>query len=200
MILKSLIHILIFCQCVSPIDLRRTLENPEKAILYNSSQITLAQQQILQQILEWPYQGIARHLYLEGKVLELLALHFNQVITGSPKVSTAPLKARDVDRIYEARDILIQNAAAPPSLAELSRQVHLNELKLTKGFRQVFDTTVFGYLYDYRMQQACQLLQTGNLNIQEVARSVGYASRSSFVAAFKKKFKVAPSFYLTGIG
>ncbi|MEM9265624.1 MAG: AraC family transcriptional regulator [Cyanobacteria bacterium P01_F01_bin.13] len=190
-----------FCDRIHefPTELRNTLEHPENTILYHPSKITPGQRQILQQILEWPYQGIARQLYLEGKVLELLALHFNQVIIGSSQQST-PIKARDVDRIYEARDILIQNATNPPSLTELSRRVHLNELKLTQGFRQVFNTTVFGYLYNYRMEQACQLLQTGNLNIQEIARSVGYTSRSSFVAAFKKKFKVAPSIYLKRIG
>ncbi|MEM9808125.1 MAG: AraC family transcriptional regulator, partial [Cyanobacteria bacterium P01_D01_bin.56] len=190
-----------FCDRIHefPTALRDTLEHPENTILYHPSRITPAQRQILQQILEWPYQGIARQLYLEGKVLELLALHFNQVIIGSPKRSS-PLKARDVDRIYEARDILIQNAVTPPSLTELARRVHLNELKLTQGFKQVFDTTVFSYLYNYRMEQACQLLQAGSLNIQEIAHSVGYTSRSSFVAAFKKKFKVAPSLYLKRIG
>ena len=190
-----------FCDRIHefPTALRNTLEHPENTILYHPSRITPAQRQILQQILDWPYQGIARQLYLEGKVLELLALHFNQVIIGSPDQST-PLKARDIDRIYEARDILIHNAVTPPSLTELSRRVHLNELKLTQGFKQVFDTTVFGYLYNYRMGQACQLLQTSSLNIQEIARSVGYTSRSSFVAAFKKKYKVAPSLYLKKTG
>ena len=189
-----------FCDRIHefPTKLRNTLEHPENTILYHPSRITPAQRQILQQILAWPYQGIARQLYLEGKVLELLALHFNQVIIGSSEGST-PLKARDIDRIYEARDILIQNVVTPPSLAELAHRVHLNELKLTQGFRQVFETTVFGYLYNYRMDQACQLLRTGSLTIQQVARSVGYTSRSSFVAAFKKKFKAAPSIYLKRI-
>ncbi|MEL7316756.1 MAG: AraC family transcriptional regulator, partial [Cyanobacteria bacterium J06559_3] len=154
---------------------------------------------VLRQILEWPYQGITRQLYLEGKVLELLALYFNEALIGAPD-QPKTLKARDVDRIYEARDILIQNATNPPSLAALSRRVHLNESKLSQGFRQVFGTTVFGYLYEHRMEQARQILQIGNLNIQETARCVGYTSRSSFVAAFKKKFQVAPSHYLKGIG
>ena len=184
-----------FCDRIHefPTALRNTLEHPESTILYHPSKIIPAQRQILQQIVEWPYQGIARQLYLESKVLELLALHFSQVIIGSPQQST-PIQ--DTDLVYEARDILIQNAVNPPSLAELSRRVHLNELKLTQGFKQVFDTTVFGYLYNYRMEQARQLLQTGSLDIQEIARKVGYASRSSFAAAFKKKFKVAPSIYL----
>ena len=178
-----------------PSDLRRTLEEPEHNILYHPSRITSAQYQVLQQLLEWPYQGIVRQLYLESKVLELLALHMNQILISSPHQPSS-VKARDVDRIYEARDILIQNVTNPPSLAELSRRVNLNEHKLTQGFRQVFDKTVFGYLYDYRMKQACQLLQTGGLNVQEIGNCIGYASRSSFVAAFKRRFKVAPSHYL----
>lgn len=182
-----------------PADIQNIIKYPEKVLLYCPNRITPEQHHILRQILEWPYQGITRQLYLEGKVLELLALHFNQVLIGSPDQSKA-LKTRDVDRIYEARDILIHNAANPLSLAELSRRVHLNESKLSQGFRQVFNTTVFGYLYDYRMEQARQILQTGNLNVQETARCVGYTSRSSFVAAFKKKFKVAPSRYLKKIG
>ncbi|MEM7061929.1 MAG: AraC family transcriptional regulator [Cyanobacteria bacterium P01_B01_bin.77] len=188
-----------FCDRIHefPPALRNTLEHPENTILYHPSKIIPAQRQILQQIIEWPYQGIARQLYLESKVLELLALHFSQVIIGSPQRS---VPIQDTDLIYEARDILIQNAVNPPSLAELSRRVHLNELKLTQGFKQVFDTTVYGYLYRYRMEQARQLLQTGSLDIQEIARKVGYASRSSFVAAFKKKFKVAPSIYLKKSG
>lgn len=182
-----------------PTDIRQAIEHPEKALLYCPSRITPTQYHVLRQILEWPYQGLTRQLYLEGKVLELLALHLSEALIGSPD-HPKTLKARDVDRVYEARDILIQNAANPPSLAALSRRVHLNEGKLSQGFRQVFDTTVFGYLYDYRMEQARQILQAGNLNVQETARCVGYTSRSSFVAAFKKKFNVAPSRYLKKIG
>ncbi|MEM8546346.1 MAG: AraC family transcriptional regulator [Cyanobacteria bacterium P01_H01_bin.119] len=182
-----------------PTDLRTAIEHPGQALLYYPSRITPAQQHILRQILEWPYQGLARQFYLEGKALELLALQFSQVVIGQPD-TLHPLKARDVDRIYEARDILIHNLTSPPSLSELSQRVHLNESKLSQGFKQIFNTTVFGYLYEHRMEQARQILQTGHLNVQETARRVGYTSRSSFVAAFKKKFKIAPSHYLKAMG
>ncbi|MEM9809011.1 MAG: AraC family transcriptional regulator [Cyanobacteria bacterium P01_D01_bin.56] len=178
-----------------PTALRTAIEHPEDALLYYPSRITPAQHQVLQQILQWPYQGITRQFYLEAKVLELIALHFNQMLTKSPTQGKS-LIARDIDRVYQARDILIQNMASPPSLPELAKQSQLNERKLKQGFRQVFDNTVFGYLHDHRMEQARQLLQAGQLNIQETARWVGYASRSSFVVAFKKKFKVPPSRYL----
>ncbi|MEM9265622.1 MAG: AraC family transcriptional regulator [Cyanobacteria bacterium P01_F01_bin.13] len=182
-----------------PTDLRNAIEHPENALLYYPSRITPAQQQVLQQILQWPYQGITRQFYLEAKVLELIALHFSQMLT-KPLTQGKSLIARDIDRVYQARDILIQNMASPPSLPELAKQAQLNERKLKQGFRQVFDNTVFGYLHDHRMEQARQLLQAGQLNIQETARWVGYASRSSFVVAFKKKFQVPPSRYLKDLG
>ncbi|MEM9768390.1 MAG: AraC family transcriptional regulator [Cyanobacteria bacterium P01_D01_bin.71] len=178
-----------------PAGVRQAIEHPQAAQLYYVAPITPAQQHVLQQILQWPYQGITRQFYLEGKVLELLALYFSQMLAPA---GNKPLVARDIDRIYQARDILIQNIASPPSLPELAKRVHLNERKLKQGFHQVFDTTVFGYLQDHRLEQARQLLQTQQLNIQETARWVGYASRSSFVVAFKKKFQIAPSQYLKG--
>ncbi|MEM7795589.1 MAG: AraC family transcriptional regulator [Cyanobacteria bacterium P01_C01_bin.118] len=178
-----------------PTALRNTLEHPESELLYHPSPITSAQRQILQQILEWPYQGLARHLYLESKVLELIALRLNQML-GSVSQAAIPTNRKDIDSIYTARDILIQNMAAPPCLSELAQQVGLTEIRLTRGFRQVFNTSVFNYLHDYRMEQAQQLLQAGSLNVQEVARSVGYTRCSSFSTAFKKKFGVTPSIYL----
>ncbi|MEM9265630.1 MAG: AraC family transcriptional regulator [Cyanobacteria bacterium P01_F01_bin.13] len=181
-----------------PTALRKTLEHPETQLLYHPSPITAAQRQILQQILEWPYQGLARHLYLESKVLELIALRLNQMLGGSPQSNVLD-NAKDIERIYAARDILMQNMAAPPSLAKLAQQVGLSEIRLTRGFRQNFNTTVFNYLHDQRMERACQLLQAGSLNIQEIARSVGYTRCSSFTTAFKKKFKVPPSIYLKRI-
>lgn len=85
----------------------------------------------------------------------------------------------------------------PPSLINLARQVGLNDCTLKRGFRQVFGKTAFGYLHDYRLEQARQLLQERELNISEVAHTIGFASRSYFAAAFRKKFGVSPRDYLS---
>lgn len=65
---------------------------------------------------------------------------------------------QSVERIHYTKDILIRNSNNPPSLLALARQVGLNDCTLKKGFRQVFGTSAFGYLHDYRMQQVQQLL------------------------------------------
>ncbi|NJR39806.1 MAG: helix-turn-helix transcriptional regulator [Leptolyngbyaceae cyanobacterium CSU_1_4] len=85
----------------------------------------------------------------------------------------------------------------PPSLAQLARQVGLNECTLKRGFRQVFGTTAFAYLYDYRLEQARQLLQERCLNVSEVAQAVGFGSCSHLSKAFRQKYGVSPKQYQT---
>ena len=88
------------------------------------------------------------------------------------------------------------SASTPPTLAELARQSQINECALKRGFRQVFGTTVFGYLHNYRLEYARQLLDQGTKTVIGVAHTVGFASRSSFARAFRKKFGVNPAQYL----
>jgi AraC family transcriptional activator of pyochelin receptor len=155
---------------------------------------TAAMQFVLNQLLTCPYQGLTKQIYLESKCWELVALKLEQLNETSPQ-STTHLKADDIDRIHAAKAILTRHWQTPPSLLELARQVGLNDYKLKLGFRQVFGTTAFGYLWHYRMEQARQLLIDGQHNVKEVATIVGYSKQSNFAAAFRKKFGVNPKVY-----
>lgn len=179
-----------------PIELQPLIKDNDWQNIFPNLQISPAMQIVSQQIFNCPYQGLTKQIYLQSKVMELLALHVEQL---KPNHSTPPsdrqLKQEDIDRIHQAKKILCDRVQNPPSLLELSREVGLNDFKLKIGFRQCFDTTVFGYLHHYRMEQARELLERGNLTITGVARAVGYANRSHFAAAFKRKFGVNPSIY-----
>jgi AraC-like DNA-binding protein len=188
-----------------PQELRHLIK-PSSQIYYTRSGTTTgAMQTALQQILHCSFQGIAKRMYLESKVWELMALlveeelklherskHANRTQSLKPV-----LKPDDIDRIHQARAILLQRLDNPPSLIELSRQVGLNDCTLKRGFRQVFGTTAFGLLHDHRLEQARQLLEERRLNISEIAQTIGFANRSYFAAAFRKKFGVAPREYLS---
>jgi AraC family transcriptional regulator, transcriptional activator of the genes for pyochelin and ferripyochelin receptors len=89
----------------------------------------------------------------------------------------------------------MQNLDNPPSLLDLARQVGLNDRKLKQRFHQVFHTTPFAYLRDYRLERAQQLLMDSEQSIEQVAKAVGYADRSRFAVAFRKKFGVNPKTY-----
>ncbi len=142
------------------------------------------------------FQGMTKHIYLEGKCLELIALKLEQLAQSEQRIEKAlVLKKDDIERIHAAKVILIKNINNPPSLIELARQVGLNDYKLKIGFNQVFGTTAFGYLHQHRMELSRQLLLEGRMSIQEVARNVGYANHGCFAAAFRKRFGVNPKYY-----
>lgn len=156
---------------------------------------TAAMRSVIHQILHCPYQGLTRWLYWEGKVLELIALRLEQVSQSDLKTADqSSLKSEDVDRIYSASTILIEHFNNPPSLLELSRLTGLNDYKLKQGFRQVFGTTVFGYLIQHRMERACQLLKQQQ-SIAMVAAAVGYSSPMTFSRAFRRHFDISPKDY-----
>ncbi|MEH2447345.1 MAG: AraC family transcriptional regulator [Nostoc sp.] len=177
-----------------PPDLEKAIAGVPECFNLRPNLITPAKQVALQQILHCPYQGLTRKMYLESKVLELISLNLaDQVAAPTEKL----LRLQEIDRIHHARDILLRNIGNPPSLIDLARQVGINEYTLKRGFRQIFGTTVFGYLHDYRMEQARQLLLSGQMKIEQVPQIVGYVNRSRFASAFRKKYGINPKAYQT---
>lgn len=176
-----------------PMELQRMLARDESMPFSPIRTITPAMQLALQQMLDCPYQGVIKQMYLESKTLEVLALWLDQVHS-EPHSAQLPPVARtiDVDRIYQAKEILLQRLENPPSLLALARQVGLNDCTLKRGFKQVFGTTVFGYLHQHRMEYARSLLRENQHSVTAIAQLVGYTNLSAFSSAFRKKYGVSP--------
>jgi AraC-like DNA-binding protein len=175
-----------------PDDLAHLLKDLSQTYFYRYGAVTPEMQLALRQLWRCPYQGATKRMYLESKIWELLALMTAQE---QSRTVAPPLELDDVDRLHQAKEILRQRLDNPPSLLELARLVGLNDNALKRGFRQVFGTTVFGYLHDYRLEQAQQLLASGDMNVTEVAAAIGFESRSYFSIAFRKKFGINPKDY-----
>ncbi|MGJ5631447.1 helix-turn-helix transcriptional regulator [Nostoc sp. CALU 1950] len=179
-----------------PIFLRQALIGGKVQPYYHQGKITRQMRRVLREILQCPHQGLMKRMYLESKAVELITLHFQQF--QKQDIHNHSLTAKnlsDIDKIYQAEEILLGNLENPPSLMELARQVGLNDFKLKRGFRQVFGTSAFKYLHDYRLEKASQLLALGEMNVEEVAFKVGFDSRSYFALAFRKKFGLNPNQY-----
>ncbi len=173
--------------------LLRTEEQPYFVV---SGSITPKMQIALQQILNCPYQGAIARMYLESKVWELMALQLAQITEDKERQSQHFLKKEDRDRLYLAQVILGDRLDNPPSLKDLAQEIGLNQCTLKRGFRHLFGTTVFGYLYQQRMEYARQLLSEQDLSVGQVAKIVGYSSQSRFATAFRKKFGVNPKAFM----
>ncbi|MBV7439954.1 AraC family transcriptional regulator [Weeksellaceae bacterium TAE3-ERU29] len=172
----------------------KRFENGETFCLTEQTHpITHQMQQILSQIENANLLGNSSIMYLEAKVLELLALQFEFVKnTNSPQKKECIKTISDKEKIYEARSILLSDLSNTPSLRKLSLQVGINEKKLKQGFKEVFGTTVFGYLYQHKMYLAKQYLLDSSLLINEIALLCGYDYVSHFSTAFKRFWGCTP--------
>ena len=184
-------------------SLQTSRANPILKQAYSSttwSTITPHMRQVLHQILNCPYRGLNRQVYLEGKALELMTLRSQQFIEQIVSLECQAkrqtrLKSDDFHRIYQAKELLLSDLQHPPSIPNLAQQVNLNRRKLTEGFQQVFHMTPAEYLQDYRLQQARSMLSYPDIKVEDVIKIVGYRSRCGFAVAFRKKFGLNPKLY-----
>lgn len=80
----------------------------------------------------------------------------------------------------------------PPSLLELSKLAGISDSKLKAGFKELFGTTVFGYLKEKRLEKAKELLEMERINVCDAAIMVGYSNPSHFAASFRERYGCNP--------
>ncbi len=156
-----------------------------------STQTTAAMRSVVQQIIDCPFLGMTKRLYLQGKVFELMALQLDGIWGSDAAGSVTALKPDTVSRIQFAAELLRSQLEHPPCQTELAQQVGVSDRTLRRGFQALFGTTVLGYLTEQRLIQAAQLLQQG-LSVAEVVHRSGYSNQGHFAAAFKRKFGITP--------
>ncbi len=144
---------------------------------------------ILSQIENSHLMGTSSNAYVDAKILELLSMCFQSLRNKKTANSSNII---NYDKINEASFILTSNLDNPPSVRDLALQVGVNPNVLQSGFREFFHNTVYGYLFEYKMQLATQLLENTHKPIAEIAIQCGYEYLSHFCTAFKRRFGVTP--------
>ncbi len=152
---------------------------------------TLRIKQLIREIIHCDFTGPLRALFLQAKSIELLVL---QADLYAKKLDRAYIRTdQDKRKLFDARDLLSQSLDGPPTISSLSKIVGLNEYKLKKGFKELFDTTIFGFIHQHRMQKAKRLLLDTTKSAKEIAYETGYSSPQHFSRAFKKEFNTTPN-------
>jgi AraC-like DNA-binding protein len=136
------------------------------------------------------YPRRLRNAYLDAKSREIAC----SVVDGltAPRESFPALSVRDVNRLYEARDILADQFRAPPRISALARHVGLNQTKLKAAFKAVFHITISDFILKTRMERGSELLASSRLSISEIAYATGYTYPANFAHAFKRFYGHAP--------
>lgn len=176
-----------------PAGMRDIVNGANEKHYYHASTTTPPVNMAIHQMLNCPYQCPLKRLYLESKALELITHNLAQFVSPESTLKNPPvLCPDDIERIHHAKEIISRDLENPPTLFKLARLVGLTHTKLNRGFREIYGTTVFGYLHNIRLEQAKLLLEEQRMNVTEVALTVGYNSLPSFSTAFSKHFGLKP--------
>lgn len=158
----------------------------------NWGTIDFSIEQVIRQIINCNYSSELKKMFLLSKSIELLVLSAESYSNSENKKEIFVKNISDKEKIIAARDFINENLTCPPNLNQIAKTIGLNEYKLKRGFKEVFNSTVFGYLTDQRLDLAMQYLKDTEKTSSEIAYSLGYATPQHFSNAFKKKFGFAP--------
>jgi AraC-like DNA-binding protein len=123
---------------------------------------------------------------MTGTLLKLVFLTVFRRSLVSPGVWSERFSALGDTNISRAFNEMLARPGASHSVASLARQAALSRSAFMARFSQRFGVSPMTALRQLRMKRAATLLAMGTLSVEQVARDVGYASRSSFIRAFRE--------------
>ena len=178
------------------IDYLASFGNPSVSILDKiETELCCNSKLIVSEILKTKYTGHLKNMLIEAKAIELFLCVVGCELEiedkcGSCKFLTNPYEK---EKIYSAKEILLNNLEYPPIISELALQVGINQCYLKKGFKDIFGTTIYAFVQEQRIIKAKLLLKTTNSSVSDIAEMVGFSNASNFSNAFKNYTGILPS-------
>ena len=81
------------------------------------------------------------------------------------------------------------------SLNDVSQHIHLSDTYTSKLFKDETGTTVTEFINKCKMKIAKDRIVSDEVNLKELAKSIGFMDYSYFSRVFKKQFGYSPNEY-----
>jgi AraC-like DNA-binding protein len=105
------------------------------------------------------------------------------------------LGATSAETVRKVHDYLVEHLSERVTIEELSRMFHINATTLKEAFKTEYGTSLAAHIKEHRMEKAATLLRESGMSVAEIAKIVGFESRSRFTTAFRERYGVLPSEY-----
>ncbi|RUX50857.1 helix-turn-helix domain-containing protein, partial [Mesorhizobium sp. M7A.F.Ca.US.014.04.1.1] len=92
------------------------------------------------------------------------------------------------------------NYRTPSPVAAMTKLSGLSERSFVRRFAKATAMKAIDYIHALRLEQAKQMLETGDLPVEAVASEVGYEDASFFGRLFRRKVGVTPAQYRIRFG
>lgn len=99
------------------------------------------------------------------------------------------------ERLQLMLSFIHQNYTNNMTLKEIADVAHLSVSECTRSFKKSIHITPYGYLVKYRIKKSCELLESTDYTITEIARRVGFNHVNHFIQSFKNHRGITPKVY-----
>jgi transcriptional regulator GlxA family with amidase domain len=112
-----------------------------------------------------------------------------------PYAVTMP-RLQEADAVVaEAQQWIAQNYAIESPVARLAARAGLSPRSLARRFKAATGFQPMEYVQTVRVEEAKQMLETTDMDVEEIGEAVGYADPASFRRVFKRKVSLSPAAY-----
>lgn len=163
------------------------------------TQINSQMYKVLSEIDESEKYHQFKGIYVEAKMMELIALVLNSIFYDKVKISprkthdSLPAHMSDISKIESLYHRISFNPSDSYNAPEIAKSLSMSESKLTRLFRSVYGISLHQYVKNQRLEKAASLILQSGMNVSEAALKCGYNNMSHFSKEFQKKFGTVPS-------
>ena len=117
--------------------------------------------------------------------------------SGGQNQYSEPLRfqVESTDRFADLAAWIPTHLRSDLSVEALAERACLSVRQFSRAFKERFQVTPAAFVEEARLTEACARLAARRTSIDQVARSVGYASDDAFRRAFERRFGVSPTHY-----
>jgi AraC family transcriptional regulator len=124
---------------------------------------------------------------IESLIIEMLGASSRTENSGAPRATPRWLE--------QAREMLYESIAAPPSLSFLANEVGVHPVTLAREFRRRYGTTIGEMVRRRRIDIACRAIVKSNAQMNTIAAYAGFYDQSHFTRTFKQLTGLTPVEY-----
>ena len=102
--------------------------------------------------------------------------------------------------ITKMNDIIKMNVENPKfSVEDLAEKMNVSRIQLYRKVKAIIGINISDHINNVKLEKAAELLKANEMNISEIAYSLGFSSPNYFSTSFKNKFGVSPKKFQSSI-
>lgn len=171
----------------APSILKATQFTPSSPITYNNLHSGEINQR-MSQIYNARGTDFINAVEMAGYLYMLLAIYMREAEKKNKMSRTESYVIKSIEYISS-------NYSLPVTVNDIAEHVGLSRSHLFRSFQAVLEKSPKEYLTEYRIKQACYLLEHSAMSVTDIAESVGFDNSLYFSKAFHKQMGMPPTEY-----